>query len=505
MRHLTSLLLTLTLLACDDGGNSEAPTGDAGTQPTADMATGGAGGEPAADAMPPDAEAPSDADLPDADLPDAAPKVEQPFAETEPVQVSQWLYTSLSGQDPVGNALEQGTFIAPERLGRDDLGVDWAPLFPQDDGALINVDADVGYAVGWVFTAESTSMTLLADRAFTVWFNGRQLPGDVYGSGKLRAALHSNAGDNVLVIQFAGRRGAPRVQLASTTDPVSVNPADLTVPDLPVGEGSTQQLTQYIGLPLLNHGDEALLDVRAQVIEDDRFEGTGTRLPGLAPGAATQLAFELTPKAAFDAAEETVEVSLAITADNLGTIYTTTVSLSTVAADTTHRRSRRSEVDHSVQYYGAVPPVGFDPQVTPESPYGLVLSLHGAGVEGIGQARAYSAKDNAWIIAPTNRRPFGFDWEVWGRLDGLEALDHATATLQTDPARTWLTGHSMGGHGTWHLGVMDTSRFAVIAPSAGWSSFYSYQGLQRPMGVFGRARAPSDTLNYIENLAQRAV
>jgi S-formylglutathione hydrolase FrmB len=30
-----------------------------------------------------------------------------------------------------------------------------------------------------------------------------------------------------------------------------------------------------------------------------------------------------------------------------------------------------------------------------------------------------------------------------------------------------LTGHSMGGHGTWHLGVHDAGRFAVIGPSAG--------------------------------------
>jgi hypothetical protein len=49
----------------------------------------------------------------------------------------------------------------------------------------------------------------------------------------------------------------------------------------------------------------------------------------------------------------------------------------------------------------------------------LVLSLHGAGVQGIGQAQAYSPKDWAYLIAPTNRRPFGFDWEEWGRRNGL--------------------------------------------------------------------------------------
>jgi hypothetical protein len=38
----------------------------------------------------------------------------------------------------------------------------------------------------------------------------------------------------------------------------------------------------------------------------------------------------------------------------------------------------------------------------------------------------------------------------------------------TNPRRTWLTDHSMGGHGTWHLGVAYPDMFAPIGPSAGW-------------------------------------
>ena len=54
-----------------------------------------------------------------------------------------------------------------------------------------------------------------------------------------------------------------------------------------------------------------------------------------------------------------------------------------------------------------------------------MLTLHGASVDAFNQARSYSPKPDLWIVAPTNRRPFGFDWQDWGRLDAYEVLDHA--------------------------------------------------------------------------------
>ena len=139
------------------------------------------------------------------------------------------------------------------------------------------------------------------------------------------------------------------------------------------------------------------------------------------------------------------------------------------------------------------------------------MSLHGASVEAIGQADAYESKRWAYLVAPTNRRPYGFDWEDWGRLDALEVLDLAQARLQTDPRRTYLTGHSMGGHGTWNLGVTFPDRFAAIAPSAGWISFWSYAGSARPtnptpmQAMLQRATLPSDTLALSHNYAQEGI
>ena len=123
-----------------------------------------------------------------------------------------------------------------------------------------------------------------------------------------------------------------------------------------------------------------------------------------------------------------------------------------------------SEIDGSVQHYGLQPA---HPASDTETAPALVLSLHGASVEALNQAGSYAAKRWCHVVAPTNRRPFGFDWEDWGRRDALEVLDHAQRTLGSDPQRTYLTGHSMGGHGVWHVGATFPDRFAALGPSAG--------------------------------------
>src|SRR5262249_31237873 len=140
-------------------------------------------------------------------------------------------------------------------------------------------------------------------------------------------------------------------------------------------------------------------------------------------------------------------------------------------------------------------------------PPALFLTLHGASVEALAQAESYHPKGWGHVVAPTNRRPFGFDWEDWGRLDALEGLALARRELKTDPQRTYLTGHSMGGHGVWHLGATFPDRFAAIGPSAGWVSFWSYAGARRPekptavQELLLRAAAPSDTLALVRNYA----
>ncbi|NBX32512.1 MAG: alpha/beta hydrolase, partial [Planctomycetes bacterium] len=189
--------------------------------------------------------------------------------------------------------------------------------------------------------------------------------------------------------------------------------------------------------------------------------------------------------------------------------------------------TRMSTIDGSAQYYAVVPSTAMMPTTTigaanavGDAKPGILFSVHGAGVEATGQAAAYAPKKEAHIVCPTNRRPFGFDWEDWGRIDFTEAVAHARATLVNDPRRSWLTGHSMGGHGTWQLGAHFPGEFAAIAPSAGWVSFGSYVGAtaagSAPTNASGTAEDPaaqmllragraSDTLSIKENYLQQGV
>ena len=94
-----------------------------------------------------------------------------------------------------------------------------------------------------------------------------------------------------------------------------------------------------------------------------------------------------------------------------------------------------SKIDSSVQYYAVLPPKNYNP----DKKYALIFALHGAGVEARGLVNAYSQKDWAFIVAPTNRRRFGFDWEDWGRLDALEILNIVKKKYPIDTLRIYLT------------------------------------------------------------------
>ena len=68
------------------------------------------------------------------------------------------------------------------------------------------------------------------------------------------------------------------------------------------------------------------------------------------------------------------------------------------------------------------------------------------------------------IVAPQSPQ------DEWWDVDSLSALvDHLLETLPVDKSRVYLTGLSMGGHGTWKLATHRPEVFAAIAPICGYS------------------------------------
>jgi dienelactone hydrolase len=227
-----------------------------------------------------------------------------------------------------------------------------------------------------------------------------------------------------------------------------------------------------------------------------------TALPPVPPLSTRKVGFRLPAPPPGKGDGVAVELQLVGKKDGERTpLDTAKVTIRRRTPGQSRKRTFVSAIDGSVQYYAVQPA-----DLAKDAPApALFLTLHGASVEALGQADAYGRKTWGHVVAPTNRRPFGFDWEDWGRLDALEVLERAQKELGTDPRRTYLTGHSMGGHGVWQVGATFPDRFAAIAPSAGWISFASYGGGRRPEkptpaeAMLYRAASPSDTLALRRN------
>lgn len=326
------------------------------------------------------------------------------------------------------------------------------------------------------------------------YVNGEPHGGDVYSTGAFFYPVKLRKGLNRFFFYTARGSLRPAISVPDREDPnhIIARGADVTFPDWIQGE--TKPI--FGAIPIANLGEK---DVDAVFITATTGSGKAVTKGGaIEAGTIQKVPFLMRPG--------TKSTRLTVTYEFKGKAKKTEVfEIAIKSPRDTHKRTFLSKIDWSVQYYGV------QPSTSPAPDQALFLSLHGASVEGIGQAGAYGPKTWGHIIAPTNRRPYGFDWEEVGRLDAVEVLDHASQLFQTDPRRTYLTGHSMGGHGTWQIGAQFSDRFAAIAPCAGWISFDTYGGGGRfptdtELGkVFNRAKSPSDTLGLKGNYNRLAI
>ena len=371
--------------------------------------------------------------------------------------------------------------------------------------------ADVPETGVWLIDTQGSGMVMI---------NGSPRMGDIYSNGSLELPVLLQAGSNSLI--FAGSRGRVAARLRQPEKKIYFSLRDTTFPHILRGE--TDELWGSCLLVNATTESQSGLIVKTS---GAGFTSGETAVPFLPPLSTRKIAFRLVPdKTAAANVWEVEKISIdlelldatngisqkvAVPGKGSGqtVIDRAAVEWGVRNPTQTHRRTFLSDLDGSVQYFGVVPPI--ENITAAENRPGLILSLHGAGVEGEGQAGVYSAKPNTYVITPTNRRNFGFDWEDWGRWDALEVLAIAQKRFNTDPQRTYLTGHSMGGHGTWHLGTLFPDKFAAIAPSAGWISFTTYagRGAQLPTDpVSQMIRRPllvGDTIARVQNLKNQGV
>ncbi len=408
--------------------------------------------------------------------------------------------------DPLELRLIRDGFIRPEagdKVNRHGGGkAEWRAI-KADGGRITDSELAGGYA-WWTVNLASAGTWLLNARGHGgVYVNGELRGGDPYGYGYVSLPVALVQGDNHLL--FLMGRGTVHAELVEVPDGHSgiYLGKDWTMPDVIEGEGfsSVQRLAS---VDVINASSRAR-DVRFHIAGfDNSWVNHGdTRIPAL---SSRRVQFTIPGPGKRTGTQRIVVSVYEDTSQQIVARGEAEVNVRT--ATEARKVTFRSNIDGSVQYYALLPAKTLLGQV--EKP-GIVLSLHGASVEAIGQAKAYSPKSWCHIVCPTNRRPFGFDWEDWGRLDALEVLVHAQAMLEHDTSRIWLTGHSMGGHGAWNIGAHYPDRFAAVGPSAGWESFWSYAGggnhppQHKLSPLLTRGANPSRTLLMKHNFAQQGV
>ena len=408
--------------------------------------------------------------------------------------------------DPVESKIIQGTFEYPKSEGQPMMTSEgkllWETIETDSAGWFQHKTFRNNYAYVSVHSDRDKIVLLEGMGHRMVFVNGEPRTGNRYQLDDNSPSWRPQYNYSLMPIKlkegknhllFRCTRGKLKIRLNPMRSAVMLNVNDPTFPDLIKGEPVNDQAAVIVvngtGQPRGN------LSIRS---EGENLQSTTTSLPVVAPMTIRKVPFDVKGQAPTESGHKNISLSLK---SGERIIDTSTVRFSIKNPNEPQKKTFISEIDGSLQYY-AINPASSEENESKA----LFLSVHGASVEAINQAQSYHSKPWGHVVAPTNRRPYGYDWENWGRIDAIEVLDIAKEKYNIDPARVYLTGHSMGGHGTWYLGVTYPDKWAAIGPSAGWNSFWTYGGSRlmeeaNPTEkLYYRSMSPSNTFGLVENL-----
>lgn len=142
-----------------------------------------------------------------------------------------------------------------------------------------------------------------------------------------------------------------------------------------------------------------------------------------------------------------------------------------------HGTGRGDFVAHSLAFEGrTVRYQVFVPMRLEATPIPTVLFLHGSGERGDDNRRQLEAGLGPYLrahgegfkaLAVFPQAPRHSEWSGDSARMALAVLDDAARIYGVDPDRTYLTGMSMGGYGSWELALLAPQRFAAIVPVCG--------------------------------------
>lgn len=134
------------------------------------------------------------------------------------------------------------------------------------------------------------------------------------------------------------------------------------------------------------------------------------------------------------------------------------------------RKAYLSKVDNTLQPYRIFIPSSYDGS----KPFPLIIALHGMGGDETSYFDSYGpgafkveAEKRGYIVACPKGRQSASMYMGSAEKDVMDVLEDVKRAYRIDTDRIYMTGHSMGGYGTWSVSMNYPHVFAALAPVAG--------------------------------------
>ncbi|MCD4770562.1 MAG: prolyl oligopeptidase family serine peptidase [Bacteroidales bacterium] len=301
--------------------------------------------------------------------------------------------------------------------------------------------------------------------AFQMWVNheeviyNRLFRGGWRKGGVDMQVIDLKKGSNTLLVKIGDYRFPGwgfALRWKKTENRLYLNNKDILLPHLRVGE----KLAGWAYVSIINTTDNSIDDVEIEVQGDGLFLPKTVKVYSLKPMWDSRAAFWLETRREVRAGDT---VKFKIVVRTLGEKQSLMLQPEVRSRDEYFTRTYLSKVDNSVQPYSLLVPPAYDGRES----FPLVLALHGAHVkECIG---SYKMRD--WCIIATAYGRGNTGYREIGTNDVFNVIDEINKQYPIDDNRTYLAGHSMGGHGTWYLGAHYPDRWAALNPMSGYGDY----------------------------------
>nr|XP_054758103.1 uncharacterized protein LOC129264279 [Lytechinus pictus] len=342
-----------------------------------------------------------------------------------------------------------------------------------------------GWVVGEFAVNSKGDISVQCLGVHTFFLDGVFIAADVYRRDEFWFTIPLDVGIHTIFIRLRAK-GSQVFSCnirAADGDPFLVHPAT-NVPDIV----EDTLMGDVFTIPLTNlQGNKWLKSVKVSLAEPSEVTIGAFRERGLmnvAPGQTIPIIIRL----ALDRNQDGLEIhegacrgiSFKLKVSATGVKETQVLPVK-IRCRKRHESFIFSFLDHdgSVQHAAAIEPL----EDCPVGQCPVLLTLHGTGVEAQNQADGYKRMEDeswffglerAWVLAPT--RHGAHNWEGPGTLTSMTALQRLhqmmseIAWMPNKPLtdQVIFAGHSMGGHGAWHLATHYPDRALAVVSLAGW-------------------------------------